>query len=171
MPEELVHAVLAAHLHVEDEAFSSTSCVSPFPGRGAGAQCLRVCKTWARIGAPLFYHTVVLHSSDMAVAVASAFNRNSGYGAFTRRLRVETQYGCCLKQITRFMTNVDEFVFSLAIWTDTQTTGLRHTLTLLNPRRVTLTMAPLRRLMNHNHNEVVSCFCQQITRWSRLVCQ
>ena len=163
--------MLALYLHVDDESFSSTSIVSPFPRRNASVQCLQVCKAWARIGAPLFYHTVVLDSGVTVAAVAAAFKRNPSYGAYTRRLRVETQYGCPLKQITRLMTNVDEFVFSLAIWTDTQTTGLRQTLSLLNPRRVTLTMAPQQRLMNQNHNEILHYLCERIVQWSRLVCQ
>ena len=90
LADEVLKEILELVLDVPDAKFSNVDTVSPFSKVSwSSSAVLLVCKRWMRVATPMLLECVILRSAGQAGAFASMLVRNSRFGRFVRRLRVE----------------------------------------------------------------------------------
>ncbi|KAJ7043862.1 hypothetical protein C8F04DRAFT_1389306 [Mycena alexandri] len=139
LPDEIISEILSPALRVSDDAFSSTSAISPFLSRSeSSSSFLLVNKAWLRVGTPLLYNVVVLRSKAQAKALAVALTSNPVLGGFIRKLRVEGGFAISLLKILQASTNLTDLFITLNVEHPDNTCGLCRGLPSINPVRVIL---------------------------------
>jgi len=171
LPAELLREILSPPLLVPDEMFADNGAVSPFSKvEKSASDVLLVCKSWMRAATPWLYSTVIVRSMAQAKALALALTNNPDFGKFIRRLRVEGAYGEYIWAAVKTAPNITDLCMTLTVWSDVSSAGLIKSLAYINPRRVILTLAPVKTIRNKNHEALLKALCTQIQSWSRLVC-
>ncbi|KAJ7615203.1 hypothetical protein DFH06DRAFT_1484003 [Mycena polygramma] len=170
LPDEILSEILSPALKVSDDLFSDTSDVSPFakPLPSTSAY-LVVCRDWLRVATPLLYNVVVLRSKSQANALEKVLVKNSEFGRFIKKLRVEGGYGIAMHTILKSAPNITDIFLSLVIWSSDSTQGLCKGLPLINPRRVILVDPNTRKLLkNQNLAALTKVVLSCISKWDNL---
>lgn len=100
---------------------------------------LMVSKRWLRIGAPLFYNTVILKNARQVRQLAEVLQSNSELGSAVHNIRVEGGYGHDLATLVRHTPNVYALSLTLnSMESADGTSGMSTALPLLRPTRLYL---------------------------------
>ncbi|KAF7293950.1 F-box domain-containing protein [Mycena kentingensis (nom. inval.)] len=166
LPDEILSEILSPALKVADNVFSDTSTGAFATYQESTSAYLLVNKAWLRVSTPLLYHTVVLRSKAQAVALADALTKNTDFGRFVRRLRVEGGFGPSMKKILTLTPNVVDLFLSLNIYSSDNTAGLCSGLELINP--TSLILASSSQTSNKMRAALIDALAAAIRGWHRL---
>ncbi|KAH7102768.1 hypothetical protein BKA62DRAFT_698763 [Auriculariales sp. MPI-PUGE-AT-0066] len=163
LADELLKEILAPPLLVADQMFADQGSTSPFSRvTHSASDVLLVCKRWMRVATPALYHTVVIRTEAQAYALNIALTRNSSFGRFVRRIRLEGAYGQYLTPpIVNTMPHVQHLCFTLGVYADDKL-GLAAAFKVWPLQHITLTLCQPRRARNLTHKKLVQQLCTAI---------
>ncbi|KAJ7043880.1 hypothetical protein C8F04DRAFT_681499 [Mycena alexandri] len=169
LPDEIISEILSPALRVSDDAFSSTSAISPFLSRSeSSSSFLLVNKAWLRVGTPLLYHVVVLRSKAQAKALAVALTSNPVLGGFIRKLRVEGGFAISLLKILQASTNLTDLFITLNVERPDNACGLCRGLPSINPVRVILAGNADYRQLSMEAETLLEGLAKCIRNWTKM---
>ncbi|KAJ6505815.1 hypothetical protein C8R47DRAFT_1066692 [Mycena vitilis] len=170
LPDEILSEILSPALKVSDELFSDTSDVSPFakPSLSTSAY-LVVCRDWLRVATPLLYNVVVLRSKSQANALEKVLAKNTEFGRYIKKLRVEGGYGAAMHTILKSAPHITDIFLSLVIYSSDGTQGLCKGLPLINPRRVILVDPFSSKALKNKHlTALTEVIFSSLKKWDNL---
>lgn len=146
LPEELLRDILSILLSVHEDHF----CAWPTfdrprwktpPNRhirrtSDDSGILLVSKRWRRIGTPLLYEKLYLWDTKGTKTVAQVIKSDPGLGKTVRYLRLEGGMGRDLHTIIKHAPNIHTLWITPCVRASEGISGLKKSLTLLNPRKL-----------------------------------
>ncbi|GJE94040.1 hypothetical protein PsYK624_102080 [Phanerochaete sordida] len=192
VPEELLLKILAHALVLSHDAFSGPA----FTNLGAGsfdlsrahlaaaypapdpplrdrAAPLRVCRRWARVGAPPLYEAAVLRTHTQLHAFAAALLRTPGLRAAVRRVRVGGGCAAHVGGVLRLAPRLHTLALGLDAPAERgfhafpyPSAGLRGALAAVRPRRLLLERERCAR--GARVDEMLRLVCGAVAAWDSL---
>ncbi|EJD48374.1 hypothetical protein AURDEDRAFT_112877, partial [Auricularia subglabra TFB-10046 SS5] len=115
LADETLAAILADSLSVPEASFAfTTAWKSPFAKtRVSSSTILLVCKRWLRVATPLLYETVILRSAAQSGALAAVLKKQTEFGRYVRKVRVEGGVGASICKIFKAAPNITDLCLTL----------------------------------------------------------
>ncbi|KAJ7510389.1 hypothetical protein B0H11DRAFT_1701475 [Mycena galericulata] len=189
-PEEILLSILSLFFHSISPISSFTDLsrrhkplvhpTTPSP--------LLVCSTWRRVGTPLAYETVILHTTAQAQALVAALKGEHQPGSHIRNLMLLGGFGKYASMILQHTPGLRRMRLTVYLTAEDRVSGLVRSLSLVNPEEVIIyqNARPDERLRFHIHNpgplprmpdrknekELVNAVATCIQKsWGNLVCR
>ncbi|KAF8595729.1 hypothetical protein BDV93DRAFT_500994 [Ceratobasidium sp. AG-I] len=172
LSHELIHQILSLSgvCTVEDKVFIDSSPLSHtmFLDRPIQASIILVSRHWLRVGTPLVYETILLHSQKQARALLYALRKTPSLGVHVRKLRLHGGFGLSMEYILRACPRITDLFISLFLSSKDNVLGLCAGLSNISPTRIIIHDPPLKYRTNKSTNTLAQKLCDCIPQWSKL---
>ncbi|KAJ7471243.1 hypothetical protein B0H11DRAFT_1919804 [Mycena galericulata] len=154
-PEEILHSILSLFFRSISQisSFTDLNQSKPFVD-STKLLPLLVCRTWLRVGTPLAYETVILHTAEQVQALVAAFKRRHQAGLHVRNLMLLGGFGKYTSMILGCTPHLRRLRLTIYLAAEDRVSGLVRSLSLVNPDEVIIYQhaRPDNRLRFHIHN-------------------
>lgn len=178
IPEEILRETLKyclfitpIHAFLLDPAWQRYNHFAEYDGplEMPPSDALLVCKRWLRIGTPLWYNTIILHSTRQVRGLSQALRANPGLGNAIRNVRLQGGYGKDLATVMQHASRMYSVALNIDITSKDSNAGILRVLPGMNPTRFYLHGSATPRLANQNRSALHDAVIKSVTRWKSLV--